>query len=150
MFVFCRMEYAYPHLEADAIRQRRCQEFSFWVCSPANLPEQQCESHEFEWIWMPLDLESTLEEVASRRCASCHMDGIPRTFYTRVQNPERNGFLLAPLAANLGGLQKCSAPVFLSANDPDYQKILRTFDPIQALMKRLPRADMANFKLLCD
>lgn len=95
---------------------------------------------------MPLDLDTTLNEVSTRRCASCHPGGVPRKFYTRALNPEKNSFLLAPLAAEAGGAQRCGKPVFTSTDDPDYQKILRTFDPIKALLERLPRADMASFQ----
>ena len=91
---------------------------------------------------MPLDLDSTLREVASRRCASCHQAGIPRTFYTRVMNPEKNNFLLAPLAKEAGGAGKCSKAVFLSTSDPDYQRILRTFTPVRELLRERPRPDM--------
>ena len=99
---------------------------------------------------MPLDLDSTLDEVASRRCASCHQAGIPRKFYTRVMNPENNSFLLAPLAEAAGGTQKCSQAVFQSKDDPDYQKILQTFAPIHQLLKERPRADMPEFQFICD
>lgn len=99
---------------------------------------------------MPLDLDATLSEVASRRCAECHQGGIPRKFYTRVMNPEKNNFLLAPLALEAGGTQKCGKPIFASTDDPDYQKILRTFDPIHALLKARPRADMPGFEAQCE
>ncbi|MBA4150206.1 MAG: hypothetical protein H0X66_19020 [Verrucomicrobia bacterium] len=95
---------------------------------------------------MPQNLDTTLNQVVASRCISCHTQGIPRKFYTRVTNPEKNNFLLAPLATEAGGTQRCSEPVFVSTDDPDYQKILRTFDPIHALLKRSPRADMANFE----
>jgi mono/diheme cytochrome c family protein len=99
---------------------------------------------------MPLDLDATLSEVAARRCVSCHQGGVPRRFYTRVLNPEKNSFLLAPLAASADGTQKCGAPVFTSTADPDYQKILRTFDPIHVLLKQRPRADMEEFAAVCE
>ncbi len=99
---------------------------------------------------LPLNLDSTLREVAARRCVSCHQAGIPRKFYTRVMHPEHNNFLLAPLASAAGGTQKCGPPVFQSTSDPDYQKILKTFAPIHALLKARPRADMAGFTLMCD
>ena len=35
---------------------------------------------------LPLDLDATLSEVASRRCVQCHQGDIPRKFYTRVMN----------------------------------------------------------------
>jgi hypothetical protein len=99
---------------------------------------------------MPLDLDATLGEVAARRCTECHAQGVPRKFYTRVTKPENNNFLLAPLAKEAGGTGMCGKPVFLSTADPDYQKILRTFAPIHALLKERPRADMPGFQVLCD
>ncbi|MBM4089674.1 MAG: hypothetical protein FJ276_09640 [Planctomycetes bacterium] len=99
---------------------------------------------------MPLDLDATLDEVAARRCASCHQAGVPRKFYTRVMQPEKNSFLLAPLATASGGTEKCGQPVFASTDDPDYQKLLRTFAPIHALLKQRPRADMADYAATCD
>jgi len=99
---------------------------------------------------LPLDLDSTLSEVASRRCVQCHQAEIPRKFYTRVMNPEKNSFLLAPLAAAAGGTQRCGQPIFASPEDPDYQRILRTFEPIRALLKDRPRADMPEFQATCD
>lgn len=99
---------------------------------------------------MPLDLDATLSEVHTRRCASCHQDGIPRKFYTRVMEPEKNNFLLAPLAEKAGGTERCAQPVFLSKDDPDYQKILKTFEPIHELLKERPRADMEGYVFICD
>jgi hypothetical protein len=95
-------------------------------------------------------LDATLSEVASRRCVRCHQNGIPRKFYTRVMNPEHNNFLLAPLSKAAGGTQQCGQPVFASKGDPDYREVLRTFEPIQALLKERPRADMAYFRLMGD
>lgn len=99
---------------------------------------------------MPRDLDATLSEVAGRRCAACHQGGVPRKFYTRVLNPEKNSFLLAPLAQEAGGTQKCGQPVFASTADPDYQKILRTFDPIRLLLAHRPRVDMQEFAAVCE
>ena len=99
---------------------------------------------------MPAALDATLKEVASRRCNGCHKRGIPRKFYTRVMKPENNSFLLAPLAKAAGGTERCGKPVFASKDDPDYRKILATFEPIHKLLKERPRADMPGFKLVCD
>ena len=99
---------------------------------------------------LPADLDSVLGEVASRRCAGCHQEGIPRKFYTRVINPQNNNFLLAPLSKQAGGTQLCGEPVFLSKDDPDYGKILKTFEPIHKLLEERPRADMEGFAVLSD
>jgi hypothetical protein len=91
----------------------------------------------------PPDLDKTLAEVAVRRCATCHEGGrVPRQFWTRLQNPQRNPFLLAPLSADAGGWGKCGPGVFADTNDPDYQAILRTFDPVLELLQKRPRMDM--------
>jgi len=47
-------------------------------------------------------------------------------------------------------VEACGRPVFESKADPDYQKILKTFEPIHELLKERPRADMAGFELICD
>jgi hypothetical protein len=93
----------------------------------------------------PEQLESTLLDVAARRCAECHGQGIPRKFYTRMLKPENNNFMLAPLAQEAGGTEKCGRPVFQSKDDPDYRKLLETFRDIRQLLETRPRADMADF-----
>jgi hypothetical protein len=85
--------------------------------------------------------------VARRRCQECHDGGrIPRSFWTRLVNPELNGFLLAPLARDAGGSGACGRAVFTSPADPDYQAILRTFDPVLAELRTQPRTDMPGAK----
>lgn len=91
---------------------------------------------------LPKQLESTLGEIAARRCASCHADGVPRTFYTRILKPEQNNFMLAALAKEAGGTEWCGQAIFQSKKDSDYQKLLDTFRPIQKLLKEHPRTDM--------
>jgi hypothetical protein len=90
----------------------------------------------------PDDLDSILTEVASRRCVNCHQEGVPRKFYTRIMSPENNAFLLAPLAKEAGGTERCGEPVFRSRDDADYQKILRQFESIHQFLKQSPRPDM--------
>ncbi len=99
---------------------------------------------------LPQDLDATLNEVAARRCVSCHENGVPRKFYTRMLKPENNNFMLAPLALKAGGTEKCGQAVFESKNDSDYRKLLDIFTPVQELLARRPRADMENFVLLPD
>ena len=97
---------------------------------------------------MPAGLDATLKEVAARRCAGCHDKGVPRKFYTRMLKPQNNNFMLAPLAKGAGGTEKCGQAVFQSKEDPDYQKLLDVFRPIQELLKERPRADMSGFAVL--
>jgi len=87
-------------------------------------------------------LKPVLDDVAVRRCASCHPRGVPRTFYTRILEPEKNNFLLAPLAKAAGGTESCGRAVFSSRDDPDYRRILATFDPVRKLLQERPREDM--------
>ena len=97
---------------------------------------------------VPPDLDAVLRDVAHRRCASCHgrdADGtprVPRDFWLRVERPEYNAFLRAPLAREAGGTEQCGAAIFASTDDPDYRAILATFDAIHALLEERPRMDM--------
>jgi len=119
----------------------------------------------------PKTLDAVLNEVGTRRCASCHSDGnvarvqwirrtqnkfqypqenangiIPRRSWTRITEPELNPFLLAPLAKSAGGTEQCGKPIFADTTDPDYQKILNTFSEIQTSLTAHPRIDMPNGK----
>ena len=98
----------------------------------------------------PRQLDDTLKGVASRRCAGCHREKVPRDFYTRILQPENNRFLLAPLAKSAGGTERCGRAVFASKDDPDYQQIIDTFKPVQELLERRPRADMDRFQPIDD
>ncbi|MBT3382045.1 MAG: hypothetical protein HN742_26040 [Lentisphaerae bacterium] len=96
----------------------------------------------------PPNLDRVLAGVASRRCIRCHShEGeprVPRRAWTRISTPRLNSFLLAPLAKAAGGTQMCGKIVFKDTNDPDYQAILRTFDPVLTRLKQTPRMDMAG------
>ncbi len=71
---------------------------------------------------------------------------LPRKFYLRWEKPELNNFMLAPLAKEAGGTGVCGKAVFKDKNDPDYQKLLRAFDPIHQKVKKVPRMDMPGAK----
>lgn len=91
----------------------------------------------------PGQLDQVLQEVAARRCASCHTEGkVPRRVWTRITEPHLNTFLLAPLAKAAGGTERCGQPVIRTTADPDYQAILATFEPIERMLKARPRMDM--------
>ena len=97
---------------------------------------------------LPPDLDNVLQDVGRRRCASCHAgDGqdsvrIPRKEWVRIDNPELNNFLLAPLAEEHGGTQQCGELVFASPRDPDYERILATFEAVDRILEGSPRIDM--------
>jgi len=100
---------------------------------------------------VPDKLEEVLQEVAQRKCMSCHSEEgkkekvkLPRKFYVRITNPHLNDFLLAPLAKRAGGTGLCGEEVFESADDSDYQAILKTFEPIHELLADRPRLDIAQ------
>lgn len=96
---------------------------------------------------MPKDLQRALADVAQRRCAECHAQGkFPRREWVRITEPEFNPFLVAPLAKSAGGSEKCGRAVFASKQDPDYQAILATFKPVEAMLKARPRMDMPGAK----
>jgi hypothetical protein len=95
----------------------------------------------------PAQLDKVLADVGRRRCAECHKGGkIPRREWTRITEPGLNPFLLAPLPRDAGGNGKCGKPVFASKDDPDYQAIVATFEPVQAQLREVPRMDMAGAK----
>lgn len=92
---------------------------------------------------LPPKLESVLTEVAQRRCAECHAGGkFPRPFWTRIVNPQLNGFLAAPLPREAGGSGACGKAVFATDQDPDYQAILATFRSVLDGLAERPRTDM--------
>ena len=97
---------------------------------------------------VPPDLERVLQDVARRRCAECHKPDakgnarVPRKEWLRIEHPERNPFLSAPLAKSAGGRETCGKPVFATTDDADYQAIVKTFEPIARLLQERPRMDM--------
>ena len=113
----------------------------------------------------PENLARVMDGVYARRCQSCHDSKqfsplvtwrLPKrplfadgpTWWNgmgvRIEHPHLNDFLLAPLAKNAGGTEACGEAVFRDKSDPDYQAILKTFEPITQLMTQRPRMDMPN------
>ncbi len=100
-------------------------------------------------MWPP-DFDRVFQDVATRRCASCHepddrgLPSVPRLWYLRIEHPERNPLLLAPLAKAAGGTEACGQAVFADRRDPAYRALLDTFAPVQEVLHRLPRMDMVD------
>lgn len=100
---------------------------------------------------LPPDFTIMMKDVGARRCAACHekagtdenwVFGLPNSFYVRIDSPELNSFLRAPLARAGGGSQKCGAAVFADTDDPDYRRLLQSFTVLQEQLHRNPRVDM--------
>jgi len=70
----------------------------------------------------------------------------PNQFALRIDHPELNPFLLAPLDSLAGGSGKCKNIVFTTKEDEDYQKILKTFDQLEENLQERPRLDMMQGK----
>jgi cytochrome c553 len=104
---------------------------------------------------VPKDLQKVMDDVYTRRCASCHEQkghqvrhaswrakGEINDPWVRITNPQHNEFLMAPLAKSAGGTERCGQPVFRDATDPDYRAVLATFEPVAKMLKDRPRMDM--------
>ena len=104
---------------------------------------------------LPENFAGMIKEIASRRCVSCHEDSdkddkwvfkLKDNFYIRIDNPQWNNFLMAPLAKNAGGTEKCGAVVFEDTNDADYRKIITAFDELHQKLEQRPRFDMMKLE----
>ena len=131
-----------PRFQMDADSQRR---IVAWI--DLNVPYYPSSAPDYPKTMgcrrlMPEQLDAVLNQVAKTRCTQCHEKGVPRKFYTRITNPELNNFLLAPLAKSAGGTEACGQAVFASKADPDYQAILKTFEPVQKILREKPRSDI--------
>ncbi|MCF7972538.1 MAG: hypothetical protein K9N55_01860 [Phycisphaerae bacterium] len=100
---------------------------------------------------LPDGFDALMVDIGQRRCASCHTDAkkngdwILRSkdhFYVRIDHPQWNDFLLAPLAKEAGGTGQCAQPVFKTTDDEDYQKIMAAFDQLAQKLTQNPRYDM--------
>jgi len=106
-------------------------------------------------------------DVHKRRCASCHRRPFPTSkddprthWFYNLDHPDKSVVLLAPLARAAGGWQLCrkttagkkdtreksSTPVFSSASDPGYIKILAGVKTLAAQLKNNKRYDMPGFE----
>ena len=84
---------------------------------------------------LPVNLDAVLKEIATRRSIN-----LPRDFYVRLDHPEKNPFLAMPLAKG----------DFLSAEDPDYKRILGCFDGVQAALGQRIDVDYRTVIQACE
>ena len=112
-------------------------------------------------------------EVLSRRCDGCHTnsrvlphspsdeignppwvaltpDDVRRRFARHLvynlTRPEKSLLLLAPLAREAGGRQRCGEVVFRDRHDADYQLLLQSIRDAQAKLNQIKRFDMRGFQ----
>lgn len=78
---------------------------------------------------LPANLDAVLDGIASRRKIN-----LPRTFFIRLDHPEKNPFLAIPLARG----------DFLSPEDPDYQRILACFSGVPEALENRIHVDYRN------
>jgi hypothetical protein len=100
---------------------------------------------------IPAGMEVIFAGVAKNRCMSCHKQeraeqifSYPGNFAIRIDHPELNPVLMAPLPVAAGGSGKCSTVVFKDGNDPDYLRLIGTFKALQQELAEKPRLDMAG------
>jgi len=84
---------------------------------------------------LPKGLDEVLQEVAARRGIK-----LPRTFFVRLDHPERNPFLAVPFASGEFG----------SEDDPDYQRILACFAGVQEALALRNDVDFRNVMQACE
>jgi hypothetical protein len=83
---------------------------------------------------VPENLDAVLDDISKRRGFD-----LPRTFYIRLENPEKNPFLSVPLARG----------DFASAEDPDYQRILACFKDVSAALEQRNDVDYRTVIQAC-
>jgi hypothetical protein len=109
------------------------------------------------------------DDVAARRCASCHAAKDPRRpaqfrthrdLLANLTRPEKSLLLLAPLAKAAGGLGLCAVQsktvkaqagavdsgVFLDTRDADYQRLLARVVKAKGQLDLVKRFDMPGFR----
>ena len=84
---------------------------------------------------LPVNLDAVLKEIATRRSIS-----LPRDFYVRLDHPEKNPFLAVPLTQG----------DFLTADAPDYKRILGCFDGVQAALGQRIDVDYRTVIQACE
>jgi hypothetical protein len=136
-------EHGVPRFQMDDTARRRILAWidlnvPYYATSETAYPENEGCRRQY-----PEALDAVLSEVAARRCTPCHESGnVPRREWLRIERPEYNAFLTAPLAREAGGNGRCGAAVFANREDPDYQALLKTFLPIAERLAQTPRMDM--------
>jgi hypothetical protein len=98
---------------------------------------------------IPVGFTKAFEDMASRRCISCHTQkdslsvfSYPSQFALRLDNPELNPVLTAPLDPKAGGSGKCGEIIFRNTRDKDFVKLMEIFNGLHKDLAERPRIDM--------
>ncbi|MHB1037485.1 MAG: HzsA-related protein [Pirellulales bacterium] len=96
-------------------------------------------------------IQKPLDEVYSRRCASCHGDqneAQKSTFCLSLNrdNVRASRALAAPLAKSAGGWGRCRGTVFAGTDDPDYKAILAALGALEEMLAEKPREDVLSLR----
>jgi len=93
------------------------------------------------------ELKAKIAAVHARRCGSCHQPAeVSRLEWIDIHRPGESLFLTAPLAKSSGGSGRCTPPVYRSADEPDYQAVLRWVEAAVVKTWERPRRDLRALK----
>lgn len=87
---------------------------------------------------------STLFEIHTRRCSSCHFRGETYWLSINWHDVRLSRALIAPLAQSAGGWGRCDGSVFATTDDRDYQALRRTLTAIRGQLADKPREDLLS------
>ncbi len=95
------------------------------------------------------EVRNELDAVYSKRCSSCHGEkdeGRHGNWWLSMnrRDPARSRALMAPLAREAGGWQRCDGTVFQNTNDPDFQQLKAALVKLSSQMSQQPRADLLS------
>jgi hypothetical protein len=119
---------------------------------------------------LPPGFARVVKDMAQRRCAACHEVGdyvrrrggreqtlggtlpfeFPDSWRIRIDHPERNPLLAAPLAKVAGGTGKCGEAVFKDTHDADYRRLIDLFEELHTRLDAHPRLDAVQCEELAS
>ena len=94
---------------------------------------------------LPADnkLMEQIAAVHAKRCGSCHNPvDITRPEWIDLERTDRTLFLIAPLAKESNGTQRCTVATYIDEDDGDYKHLLELLESAVARALRYPRRDV--------
>ena len=100
--------------------------------------------------WFTVLPHSPSDEIGNPPWVALKPDDVRRRFARHLlynlTRPEKSLLLLAPLAREAGGRQRCGEVVFRDRTDADYQMLLLSICDAQARLNEIKRFDMPGFQ----